>query len=129
MTSPIIPNLDPTKLVFSDNGNIAELTGPRRIFVDRDRFKRAIKSGDIGGGAILLTPNTDTTVGQLKAIYIGYDSHTGFDWIAWRRGNEPLEKFLKRADKLDAYYDTITAFRNEDSENAEGWAPMSLTDN
>ena len=125
MTSTI----NPTKLVFSDNGNIAELTGPRRIFVDRDRFKRAIKSNDIGGGAILLTPNTDTTVGQLEGIYIGYNSHNGMNYVAWRRGNEPLERFLKRADKLDAYYDRVTAFRSEDSEDAEGWAPKSLTDN
>ena len=125
MTSTI----NPTKLVFSDNGNIAELTGPRRIFVDRERFQRAILSGDIGGGAILLTPNTDTTVGQLEGIYIGYNSHNGMNYVAWRRGNEPLEKFLKRADKLDAYYDRVTAFRSEDSEDAEGWAPKSLTDN
>tara|TARA_R100000234_G_scaffold78217_1_gene48800 strand:- start:2818 stop:2964 length:147 start_codon:yes stop_codon:yes gene_type:complete len=45
------------------------------------------------------------------------------NYVAWRRGNEPLEKFLKRADKLDAYYDRVTAFRSEDSEDAEGWAP------
>tara|TARA_B100001057_G_scaffold219369_1_gene219713 strand:- start:40874 stop:41218 length:345 start_codon:yes stop_codon:yes gene_type:complete len=112
-----MPSTDkPTYSNFRKHSNL-------RCFVDRDRFQRAILSGDIGGGAILVSPRTATSVGTFEAIYIGFNSHNGMNYVAWRRGNEPLEKFLKRADKLDAYYDRVTAFRSEDSEEAEGWAP------
>ena len=142
MTSPIIPNLDPTILVFSDNGNLAELTGNRPIFVDREKFIAAMNEGNLSSGAILLKPNTDSTVGQLEAVFIGTrhsnlsfektvtgsfgfssrvtrlkESHKPFNvfrgtggthWVSWRRGNESLETFLNRTDKLDARFDEVT---------------------
>ena len=62
--------LDPTILVFSDNGNLAELTGNRPVFVDREKFITAMNEGNLSSGAILLKPNTDTTVGLLSLIHI-----------------------------------------------------------
>jgi hypothetical protein len=105
MTPTISPTLDPTILVFSDNGNLAELTGNRPIFVDREKFIAAMNEGNLSSGSILLKPNTDSTVGQLEAVFIGtHSSH----WVSWRRGNESLETFLNRTDKLDARFDEVT---------------------
>lgn len=112
MTPSINPTLDPTILVFSDNGNLAELTGNRPIFVDREKFIAAMNEGNLSSGSILLKPNTDSTVGQLEAVFIGTRSSNigtgGTHWVSWRRGNESLETFLNRTDKLDARFDEVT---------------------